>query len=415
MKNTSTFPEAVEHKGCVASIYLTTHRGRKRYEVRCNVDGRMQRHTFKTYAQARKFATKAVRQIASDRSALVSLRGLEAVEYTHTRELLGGRKLTVLEAVRLALDITDRLAGKAEPRRVVDEWLHHQPTVDNEKRVGEVVQEMIKEKETSKETGDYHLRDLRCRLRAFVKAYDCPIRMVTQEQLNTYVLGQDVRPRTRRNVRNTLANLFNYAKARGYLSANHPGVPALPGKRKIRGEVAVYAPEELVSLLAAAKPKIALAMAITAFAGIRAAELMRLSWKHVNFEERHIEVPAVHAKTGVRRLVPITDNLLAWLEKYKEKDGPICTYVQVSNQYLKAAEEAGVKWKRNGLRHSYVSYRVAEIANIGQVALESGNSPQVIQADYLKVVTQKLAQRWFSIYPGEGIRDTEAKDSKPTG
>lgn len=57
-----------------------------------------------------------------------------------------------------------------------------------------------------------------------------------------------------------------------------------------------------------------------------------------------------------------------------------------TNQALKeAAEKDGkdpdtdkakkVKWKKNALRHSFISYRVAETQDVPKVALEAGNSP----------------------------------------
>ena len=35
-------------------------------------------------------------------------------------------------------------------------------------------------------------------------------------------------------------------------------------------------------------------------------------------------------------------------------------------------------WKHNALRHSFISYRVAEIQDVAKVALEAGNSPSMI-------------------------------------
>ena len=60
-------------------------------------------------------------------------------------------------------------------------------------------------------------------------------------------------------------------------------------------------------------------LAIGAFAGIRMAELARLDWNAVDLERGLIEVRAGQAKTASRRLVPITDNLAAWLEPLPRK------------------------------------------------------------------------------------------------
>jgi integrase len=412
-ESTTKFPEPVEHKGCIATIYKGRHRGKQRYEVRCNCDGRMQRHTFKTYGLARKFAIEAVRQIAEDRSALVSLRGIEAVEYSHVRDMLAERKLSNLEAVRQMLSITRRLGDEVDPMRVVEEWLKQQPKQAPDIRAAQVVAEFIEHKEKAKEVGKLHLRDLSLRLNRFAKAFDCPFRLISQEQLFDYINKQEVAPRTRKNVRNTLNNLYGYARFRGYLADSHPGLPTLNGKRRVRGKVSIFTPDELANILAAAGQEVALPMVLTAFSGIRAEEVKRLDWTHVHLEERFVEVPADDAKTENRRLAPIPDNLVAFLEQCEHKKGPLSTYTNLANAYLKAARKAGVKWRRNGLRHSFISYRTAAIKNIPQVALEAGNSPKTVQQDYLHVVTPKEAERWFTILPGRGVSVVQKSEDAP--
>ena len=59
-----------------------------------------------------------------------------------------------------------------------------------------------------------------------------------------------------------------------------------------------------------------------------------------------------------------------------------------------------VKWKKNALRHSFISYRVADTQNVAQVALEAGNSPAIIFAHYRELVRpaeaklRALFERW---------------------
>lgn len=60
-----------------------------------------------------------------------------------------------------------------------------------------------------------------------------------------------------------------------------------------------------------------------------------------------------------------------------------------------------MKWKKNALRHSFISYRLAEIQAAAQVALEAGNSPQIIFQHYRELVRPKDAKSWFSITPGD--------------
>lgn len=56
-------------------------------------------------------------------------------------------------------------------------------------------------------------------------------------------------------------------------------------------------------------------------------------------------------------------------------------------------------WKPDGLRHSYASYRIATVQNIGQVSLEMGNSPQMIHTHYLDLKMEGEAGEWFGLYP----------------
>jgi hypothetical protein len=61
------------------------------------------------------------------------------------------------------------------------------------------------------------------------------------------------------------------------------------------------------------------------------------------------------------------------------------------------------KWKQNALRHSFISYRVADTQNVAQVALEAGNSPQMIFKHYRELVRPTAAKEWFGIVPAGGL------------
>ncbi len=56
-------------------------------------------------------------------------------------------------------------------------------------------------------------------------------------------------------------------------------------------------------------------------------------------------------------------------------------------------------WKHNALRHSFISYRLAGVKNTAQVALEAGNSPQMIFRHYRELVRAVDAEKWFGITP----------------
>jgi hypothetical protein len=51
------------------------------------------------------------------------------------------------------------------------------------------------------------------------------------------------------------------------------------------------------------------------------------------------------------------------------------------------------------LRHSFISYRLAEIQDAAQVALEAGNSPNMVFKHYREIVKPDVAKAWFAIRP----------------
>lgn len=59
------------------------------------------------------------------------------------------------------------------------------------------------------------------------------------------------------------------------------------------------------------------------------------------------------------------------------------------------------RWKHNALRHSFISYRVAQTKNVAEVSFEAGNSPQMIHKHYRELVKEDAAKEWFSIEPPE--------------
>jgi uncharacterized protein involved in type VI secretion and phage assembly len=92
------------------------------------------------------------------------------------------------------------------------------------------------------------------------------------------------------------------------------------------------------------------------------------------------------------------ENLLEWLASFRVKSGPIFD-IDPQRRIAKVAKASGVKWKRNALRHSFGSYRMEQTKNEGQVALEMGNSPQIVKDHYFEIVDERAAKDYWSIKP----------------
>ncbi len=179
------------------------------------------------------------------------------------------------------------------------------------------------------------------------------------------------------------------------------------------GEIEIFTPDEMTLLLALAPANLVPFLSIGAFAGLRSAEIERLDWAKVDLEGGYITVDASIAKTNSRRLVPIAPNLKAWLGDHKKHHGKVLELANVVNALKRlvtatrpaAAPDAvklpppAVEWRHNALRHSFCSYRLAEVKSAAQVSLEAGNSPQMVFRHYRELVTEKQAQAWFAITP----------------
>jgi integrase len=165
-----------------------------------------------------------------------------------------------------------------------------------------------------------------------------------------------------------------------------------------REEVEIYTPEEMRCILKQARKDVVPFVAIGAFGGLRTSEIMRLDWSEINLERGFILVRGMKTKTAARRLVPISETLRAWLLPYAMKEGPVVAVCEGRvNQLL---GEPGMPRKHNALRHSYLSYRLAQINDAPKVAMECGNSPKMIFKHYRELVAPEAATEWFGIMPG---------------
>lgn len=106
--------------------------------------------------------------------------------------------------------------------------------------------------------------------------------------------------------------------------------------------------------------------------------------------------------------MPISDNLAGWLKLLPRK-GKVTPNPETAGAATDLAKKLGIPGRHNGLRHSYISYRIAEIKDAAKVALEAGNSPDIIFKHYRELVTEQDAHEWFSIAPASGWSPPESQ------
>ena len=121
-------------------------------------------------------------------------------------------------------------------------------------------------------------------------------------------------------------------------------------------------------------------------------------------DQRVVVIDAQQTKTASRRVIPLPNNAIAWIAPLipSAASGQISRHNHAdytSKHLAETAQTLGIPWVRNGLRHSWCSYRLAVTKNAALTAHEAGNSPQILHRHYNELVTQKEAEQWFSVTP----------------
>jgi len=224
----------------------------------------------------------------------------------------------------------------------------------------------------------------------------------TARDINQYLESlTSYSPRSRNTVRGWLSSVFDFGKENGFCAKNV--VRKSVFSKAVPPPVGIVDVDGLARVLAAADPRIVPGLAIGAFAGLRTEEIALLDWLHVKLESGFIEVPAINAKSDVRRCVRILPNLDAWLRPLVQASGPVTPGGKWLFFKLRALarDRAGVEaWPRNALRHSFASHHIAHFNNAAVLAFQMGHrNERLIYEHYLAVVTPSEAARYWQITP----------------
>ena len=403
---TEKFPLTILDSGVSAKIYhgTQTRNGTKYHGfiVAFSLLGKRKQVWRSGLPDAKAVARDACIKIANGEQAVLSLTNHDRMIYMRAVEAVAGVKVTIDTACREFASAITILGGKGTLTDAVHFYVksltNQLPTISVAKAVDEM---LLHSERDGKSTSRIH--QLETYLNRFKEAFSCNLRDIESRHVADYIIALPLMTRTKKNCRDILKAFFQWCVLRGYLPKGEDMMENVQRySSRNTNEIEIFTPDELTKLIAAAKPEMLPYIVIQAFAGIRGKEIQRLDWTAIDLEDGFIEVRGDTAKTGVRRLVPIKPNLKAWLTKLRptNKSGPVCKYVNLANEIFDLSTDSGVTWKRNGLRHSFISYRVAECADVPRVADEAGNSVTVIRTNYLRRVKPAQAAEWFGIMPG---------------
>jgi integrase len=341
---------------------------------------------------------------AEAQAAKLSRGDIDAMHLTGKDCLVYGRALEAVKETGVGLDAAALEYGEArkllEGVSLVDAakfYARHHGKGLKRKPVSEGVDEMVAAKRANG-VSELYLADLRYRLGTFRGAFNCDVNALVPDDVAQFLASLKLSPRSYNNFLRTLRTFFRYAQRQDWLSKETDLLARVEERRARNAPVEIFTPAQLAELLKHSPAHLQSCIALAAFAGVRAEEILRLDVERC---AGFIEVAAHRAKTASRRIVPISDNLSKWLAIAPRSEGRIWPHSKAwfFEAIRIAAADAKLTWKHNAPRHSYISYRLAEIHDVNRVALEAGTSPKMIHKHYRELVTPEQAKSWFSIAP----------------
>ncbi len=403
--------KTIESNGIKIPIYSAlTPSGSEGYLLSYYANGRRVQQRAATLATAVDAAKAKIRELTTGAAHVGSLTPRQTAVVADAIEILRPTGVSLSEAARQFVEAHTILAGQGS---LADAARLYAQDVNKRKiprrTVSQVVAEFRAELEVSG-LSELYRRDARIRLGRAAEAFKTQIADVMPDSIVAWLSQGKRSPRSYNNDRNALVTLWRWAKKKGYLPEGIATAPERTPKRKdVGSEIQILTPENFALLLKNTPTTFLPYVAIGGLAGVRTAEISRLDWSEVHMAERHILISAAKAKTASRRIVPICDALAAWLKPLVKSDGPIMPFANeqsMLNQWSRAkARMVGadnkplVEVPTNALRHSYASYRLAQVEDAAKVSLEMGNSPRKLFQNYRQLVTKAQAKKWFAVVP----------------
>lgn len=226
---------------------------------------------------------------------------------------------------------------------------------------------------------------------------------ITPELVQAWLKGLGtLGPQSQKNYLTVASSLFSYA-TKQHKAPRNP-IAEVEKPDVVREEAGILTPAEMRRLLKHLPDDTVPFVVLSAFAGLRPAEVQRLEWRDVNFKTGIITVRPGTSKTKRRRTVPMKDNLRAWLRPLAKTDGNVVTLADLTirQKRLKPARAKAklARWPHDCLRHSAATYWLEIEKDAARVALWLGHDQEMLHEHYKGLLAQPAhALEWFAIVP----------------
>jgi integrase len=408
--------EVIKFKGSTIPIYSDLHHGKQTFLVAYYADGVRKRERFKTFDEARKHAKAKAAELDKGMPHVANFTLEQTATINSAIQLLARAGAKLLPAVQEYVEARQILSGRA---RIIEAVQHYVKHLEDQKgkadlvpiTLPELVEKFMEDLRERKKSRRY-IYDMQAKLTRAAIAFTGQVANITTDDIDLWLKNlKGTSGLTKNNYRKAFATLFSFARSKGHLPRGRQTEVEFSARYNDEGgEIGVYSPAELDILLTSIDRRFVPFVAIGAFAGLRSAEIARLSWDDIRWQHGDIELKKGKAKTANRRLAPLLPCLRAWLEPFRKNKGPVLEGIRdefdLAKRFRKAADamvdSAGkplIKIVHNGLRHSFITYRMAILKSAAEVSLEAGNSPKMIFEHYRELRTEAEAREWFSVAP----------------
>lgn len=348
---------------------------------------------------AREGRTRKFFGTKKEADAFAQVKRLEAEE-------IGYRASELDEATkRDALDAKKRLPAGRRIKDAVDYYLQYIHDTERSCLIEDAAEEFIAFKKDKGKSVRY-LMDLRSRLNPFRKAFGGRyVTEITPKMSEDWLAALPVGNVSKNNYRRVVGVFYSYCVKQGRCRDN-------PIKRVDAADVPlkdteIFTPADMALMLAEAEGDVLAYLAIGGFAGLRDAEIKRLTWEDVRRDVDEIDLSGRITKTAASRAVTILPVLAHYLEPFAFETGRVCgpNFIKRLQAFRERMEKPvegvrrGVEWQHNGLRHSFATYHY-RLNDAGQTAKQLGhNGTNLLFKNYRKNrVSDADAKAWFNLH-----------------
>lgn len=287
----------------------------------------------------------------------------------------------------------------------------------------EAFESFIEAKQANAGASPRNVATLKNRVGHLVKEFGkTAIADIVVSDLNKWLNSGTWEAGTKTRIRASVVTFFRWCRSQGYLPDRTTNAEKMDKPIVHRKAPSTLTPKELAEILLVVSPQFRPWLVLSAWAGIRREEMYPspkskkdvLRWEDIDLNRKIIIIRREVSKTNERRVIPICAPLLAELTKIHAKTGRVTeakTPTDSKNGVPSETSKLGSLiggWKPNVLRHSFLSYRCAQVG-VGKAAMEAGNSEAETRRSYRDAKSEEEAELWFSAEP---LRNPKTRKSK---